>query len=334
MKQLLIISAIAISCIFSTVDAAEKSTLQASNAMKFDHAVNLLDGYRGDTSTLVAARAELVDVLKADPRCAPAYREMARYAIMMGHISSLRFQPGSLEAADSFIKKAIEINPNYAEAFVLRGHLYRLMDRHQDALDALEKAERLGTTDPWLQNNWADLLIDEGKYEAAAMRYRKVINSKTPNKKAVGSALEGLIRYYEGIGNLDRAEEVYKKQIEFEPNAAWAYGNYAQFLLCQKDDYENSIIRSRQALRIMDYGVGRYWLASALYRKWAQSVITGIPGRGAEHLSEAQMFYSDLSEIAANTDMCPSLRMIAKAIAFSKNNTSQKQQGATARARF
>jgi Tfp pilus assembly protein PilF len=333
MKQFLVVGAILISCAVSAATATERSTLKTADEAKFNHAVELLDGYRGDTSALELARAELDEVLKTNPRHAPAHREKARYFIMRGHMSSLRFQPGSLEAADSSINKAIEISPNYAEAFVLRGHLYRLMNRHHDAIDALEKAEKLGTTDPWLQNNWADLLIDEGKYEVAAQRYRTVIDSKTQNKKAMGAAYEGLIRYYTGVGKLDQADEIYRRKIDFEPNAAWSYGNYAQFLLCLRDDYENAIGRSRQALNIMNYGAGRYWLASALYRKWAQSAITGASDYGRQYFLEAQAIYPDPNEIAANAATCPPLRFIAQALARSKVAANPALQGTPASGR-
>jgi Tfp pilus assembly protein PilF len=191
------------------------------------------------------------------------------------------------------------------------------MDRHNDAIVALKKAEKIGATDPWLQNNWADLLIDEGKYEEAAVRYHKVLESKTKNKKAMGSAFEGLTRYYRALGKLDQADEIYRKHIEYEPEAAWHYGNYGQFLLCDKDDYEQSIKQSRNALKIMDYGVGRYFLASALYRKWAQSVLSGAPDSGQQYFIEAQEIYPNVDEIAADTENCPSLKKIAEAFAQS-----------------
>src|SRR5712691_11572272 len=115
MKRLLILSTIAILCSTSAVTAqtstsAEQSNPSASYLAKFNHAVGLLDGYRGDSVSLEAARDELDSVLKVSPRFAPAYRELGRYFIMRGHMSSLRFQPGSLEAAESSIKKALEIN--------------------------------------------------------------------------------------------------------------------------------------------------------------------------------------------------------------------------------
>lgn len=305
-------------------DASDKSPLTGQYAAKFDHAVELLDGYRGNTSDLEVALTELSEVLNVYPRHAPSYREMARYSLMRGDNSSLPFSTGSMGAADAFVKKAIEINPNYAEAFVLRGHLFRLMDRHEDALAALRKAEALGTTDPWLQNNWADLLLDEGKFEEAARRYRKVIASETGNKKAMAAAIEGLVRYYTNVGNLDQADLMYRKGIEFEPKSAWGYGNYAQFLLCQRDDYESSIARSRQALSLMSYGVGRYWLAAALYRKWAAEFTSGgTSAKGREYFLEAQAIYPDATQIARDANECPPLRRITEALVRSKAGTSR-----------
>jgi tetratricopeptide (TPR) repeat protein len=311
MKYLL---TLAILLLHASLSVAADSTPKEPLLSRYHQSVELLNGYRGNSSELEAARAGLSAVLDAHPGYAPAHREMARYLIASGHVRAKVFRPGSLEAADAYISRAIEINPGFAEAFVLRGHLYRLMGRHQDAVAALTKAEQLGTSDPWLQNNWADLLIDEGKYEEAAKRYRAVIDSKSANKKATAAALEGLIAYYEAQGRFDEADEMYRKQIEFEPGTAWTYGNYAQFLLCQRDDYEKSIARAREALRIMDYGVGRFWLASGLYRKWAKELMAGTPDKGGPSYLEAQGIYPDVQRIASYTRACPPLAEVRKAL--------------------
>jgi Tfp pilus assembly protein PilF len=316
MKRLLaatMVAALGLS-VASVTACQAKSTKTPPVNVQLKHAIGLLDSYRGDSSLLEEARADLQEVLAADPRNAAAYREMARYFIMNGSINSAQFEPGALESAEAAIDKAIELNPKFAEAFVLRGHLFRLMHRHQDALDALAMAEKLGTQDPWLQNNWADLLIDEGNYEAAAKRYQTVINSGTPNKKAMEAAFQGLTEYYEGVGNLDQAEVYYRKKIEFEPETAWNYGDYGWFLLCRKDDYEGAITRYHQALDRMDYGMARYWLSSALYRKWAQSVLDKNEEAGRQAFLEAQAMGADPSAIAAESARCPPLVSVAQAL--------------------
>lgn len=316
MKQFTV-AALLVLFVVPALGAPKEARLPSQYAMKFSHAVKLLDAYNGNGAVLEEARAELSEVQKAYPRYAPAYRENARYMIMRGHINSQQFQPGSLEAADVSLKNALDINPNYAEAFVLYGHLYKLMGRNQDALRALQTAEKLGANDPWLQNNWADLLVAEGKFEEAARRYRKVIDSQTTNQKALGTAFDGLINYYTAMDKLNEADEMYQKRISFQPDGAWGYGNYAQFLLCRKGEFDGSIVQSRKALAIMNYGVARYWLAAALYGKWAQSTVKGTSDT-AKYLVEAQALYADPREFVRNTGRCPSLSVIAEALDRSK----------------
>lgn len=320
MKYLL---SLALLLLQAAIPVAADSLPKEAFLSKYRNAVELLNGYRGNAAELEAARAELSAVLDANPGYALAHREMARYLIMSGHIRARNFRPGSLEAADAYISRALEIDPGFAEAFVLRGHLYRLMGRHKDAVAALTRAEQLGSPDPWLQINWADLLIDERKYEEAAKRYRAVIDSKTPNKKATAAAFEGLTDYYEAQRKFAEADEMYRKQIEFEPNTAWTYGNYAKFLLCQRDDHDRSIVQAREALQIMDYGVGRFWLASGLYKKWAIEVIGGTPETGASYYSEAKEIYPDVDQIASNTRACPPLAEVRRALDLLKRDAVQ-----------
>lgn len=293
-----------------SIAANKDNELSANNYEIFKNAVYLLDKYDGAASFLDSAHRELEFVINNNKNYAPAYREMARYFIMKGHISNGRFQPGSLESADNFLQKAININPDYAEAFVLQGHLYRLMMRHKDGLSALEKAEKLGTNDPWLHSNWADILMNQGKLEEAILRYKKAINSKIKNEKIANHAYYSIATCYKYLKNLEKAEEIYKKQIEINPDAAWSYGNYAYFLLCEKDDYEEAIIRYRQARRIMDYGSARYWLAAALYRKWAEGVINGHPEE--KYFIEAKGLHLEPHEIP--TTSCESLKKVSTAL--------------------
>lgn len=138
----------------------------------------------------------------------------------------------------------------------------------------------------------------------------------------MGSAFGGLIRYYQSVDQLDLADEMYRKNIDFEPDTAWNYGNYAQFLLCSRDDYNKSIYRSREALDIMNYGVARYWLAAALYRKWADYVLSGEPKKGEPFFLEARAIYPDLDGITANTKTCKSLSFISQALIAKKTVAS------------
>lgn len=281
----------------------------------FDQAVDLLNRYRGDPDLLDAARVELEVVLQSHPRHAPAYRELARYRIMQGYLGPARFRPGSLEAADVLIAQAIEIDPGFAEAYVLRGHLFKLMHRHQDAVAALQQAEQLGTGDPWLHNNWADLLIEEGRYDDAARHYRAVIDDPASNRKAKAAALEGLTRHSDHTIQPLHADTLYRQLLDLEANSAWSHGRYAQFLLCTLDAPEQSVAQARAALRLMDHAVGRAWLAAGLYRLWARFVLADDPEQGQRYFIEAQLLQPDVEAVASQEPVCAPLASVSKALA-------------------
>jgi len=270
----------------------------------------LLNTYRGDGSILLEAKQNIDALIKASPNCAAAYKELARYYIMSGHISSMKFKSGSLENADKALSKALKIDPNDADAYILFGHLYRLMDEHDKAIASLERAKTIGTDNPWLHLNWADLLLDEGRSDEAAQHYSSVLNSNTSNRKAMSAAFEGLIRYYASIGALDNIDQTYQKQIEYEPDTAWVYGNYAEFLLYYMGDYEKAIQYSRMALERMNYGVGRLILAASLYQKWAHYLINeNDPQFAQQFFDEAYSIYPDIRRMIGYASRSPHTKL-------------------------
>lgn len=236
----------------------------------FSKAREILNSYRGQGEKLREADAILRQVIQEDRTFAPAYREYGRLFIMAGHIVSDDFKKGSLGPAESAILKSIEIEPQYADSYVLLGHLYTKMKRYSEAKAALEESERIGTEIPWLHLNWADLHKKLGNYKEALKRYQYVVNKGTPNRKAYSNALNGIPTMYWYMDEYDKANDGYKQLLEFEPGSAWNWGYYSYFLLYSYDDVDGAIMNGEKALSIMDYGLGRFTLASALYTKWAK----------------------------------------------------------------
>jgi len=61
----------------------------------------------------------------------------------------------------------------------------------------------------------------------------------------------------------------FKNEIAYAPDDAWIWGNYSSFLLFSYGDVDGAIAKGQKAISIMDYGMGRFTLACALYTKWA-----------------------------------------------------------------
>lgn len=279
-------------------------------------AEELLDQWRGQTALLDQAAESLYLALKRNPNYAKAYMQLGRLHIMGGYYHSQYFEPSSLATAEKAIKKAIDIDPKFADAYVLLGHLYTNMNRLSEAKSALQMAEGIGTDNPWLGLNWAAIYEKEGKFDDAAQKYIQVIESKTKNLKALGTAYDELRGYYIYKRDLVKAEKTYKAHITVEPKNAWTRGNYASSLLYDIGDFDSAIKKSREALSIMEYGNARHTLAIALYGKWATITIKKHDKASARrYFDEAQRIYPDLAQLQQEAMKYPSTKIIVEALA-------------------
>jgi tetratricopeptide (TPR) repeat protein len=267
----------------------------------------LLDSWRGQPQILQEAKGILDSVVQKDDSFAPAYREYGRFYIMAGD--------DRLELAEKSTLKSIEIEPNYADSYVLLGHLYEISKRYSEAKVALDKAESIGTGIPWLPINRAILLRRDKKYEEAIRLLQSVVDSKTSESKAYNAALDELAEIYEKMGRYADANEAHKRCIAYKPDSAWVYGNYAYFLLFRFNDVDGAIDNGRKALRLMDYGAGRFTLASALYTKWAMLIKEGDPGRKSqEYFEEAWRLFPYIDKVIKKTEKYPYTRITAEAL--------------------
>lgn len=257
----------------------------------FSKARDLLNSWRGQREKLVEADALLGRAVEKDDQFAPAYREYGRLYIMAGYINYDNYKQDSLNPAEASILKSIEIEPDYADSYVLLGHLYTEMKRYEEAEKALVKAENIGTKIPWLDLNWAELLKKQRKYDEAMKRYQRVVDTGTSDRKAYTSALGGITTMYVIKNQYDKANEGFKKEIEYEPENAWKWGNYSSFLLFAYNDVDGAVKNGQKAISIMDYGMGRFTLACALYTKWAQLK------QQSHKAEEAQQYFDEAWDI-------------------------------------
>lgn len=239
---------------------------------QFVEARSLANSWRGRREPLDEATIILNNILEKDAAFAPAYREFGRVYIMEGYINDTRQSHGSVNIAEAAILRSIDIEPEYADSYMLLGHLYTNMKRLEDAQRALEKSESIGTDSPWVDLNWAELLWKNRRYGEALVRFQHVVDTGTSNKKAFVAALQGVASMHQRLDETIKANDAYKALIEYEPDNAWNWGNYADFLLYRYDDVDGAIYNCEKALGIMNYGAARFTLAAAYYTKWANSL--------------------------------------------------------------
>ena len=133
-------------------------------------------------------------------------------------------------------------------------------------------------------------------------------------RNQVIAAFWGVSDLYARSGHMETAEEAHQKVIAYYPDYAWGYGNYAEFLLYKKGDYETSISYARRALALMNYGAARSTLSAALFRKWAElKLVEGQLDSAQQYYDEAMTIYPNVANVvrAAKSSEFTELTVIA-----------------------
>ncbi len=254
----------------------------------------------GNDELLNKVTDNLHRVLGVNPKNVEARIELARFHIRAGHIDFRNFRHGALRNAERELRSALDVQPDSADAYILLGHVHFLGYRPKEALEALEKAEAIGTGNPWLHLNWADALMDLKRWSEAESRAQMALPQHgamvAPPKRVVRNAHQKLVEIYIKQRKLDAADKEYQALIALDPGEAFWHGNYAFFLLCIRGQPDAAIVEAEKALAIMNYGQARYVLAAARYAKWAE-LKHKAPEQAARYLALAQASAPDFSYI-------------------------------------
>lgn len=279
---------------------------------KVAQAQKLITDAKGNGDMNSQAYTLLLSVLGSNPKFAPAYVQMARLASNVGLLPNNQFDGSLLQSQEQFLVKALELEPNYDYAIALMGYTKMFQGELDEAGKYYEKAVKMGSGYVYLPMQLAQLESKRGNYskalELAKQAYEK---NKSEPKLAAGAITEILFASQRMPGdNTQEEDQWFAKRIELDPSA-WNWQSYANFKLYGLGDYEKAIEYGEKALSIMDFGVGRYTLAAALYAKWA--TLKDTPARKVEAeqcFENAKKLYPDTSEMIRKLMVSPRLRHI------------------------
>ena len=125
-------------------------------------------------------------------------------------------QRGQYSEAIEDFTKAIELKPDYAEAFSLRGLAYDRQGEHEHAIEDFTKAIELKPDHINAHYNRGFVYDTKGEYDRAVEDYTKVIELKPEFANAYYD--RGCILVYRIQDEYDRAIEDFTKVIELEPD--------------------------------------------------------------------------------------------------------------------
>ncbi len=147
------------------------------------------------------------------------YRVFSNYGILLRN-------EGKLKDAETLLRKAIELNPNFADSHSNLGLIFRDQSKLQDAETSTRKAIELNPNFSQAHYNLGGILKSLGNLKDAELSYRKAIELN-PNFSQAHYNLGGILK---SLGNLKDAELSYRRAIQLNPNFANAYSNLGNIL--------------------------------------------------------------------------------------------------------
>ena len=135
---------------------------------------------------------------------------------------------GDLDKTQYHLKEAIDLKPDYSDAYNYLGFVYFRQGKVNDAIEAYKKA-----LDNLLYLNPQDAHLNLGVAYLSLKQYQK---AKVHLEEAIrlvpdfAAAYNSLGKTYEGLRQYDQARVAYEKAVEFNPDYAEAYLNLGKLL--------------------------------------------------------------------------------------------------------
>ncbi|MEE8366860.1 MAG: tetratricopeptide repeat protein [Thermoanaerobaculia bacterium] len=164
-----------------------------------------------------------------EPSYAPAWASLARVRFRQADYGDLPRTEGNAQARQA-AKRAIELDPNLAEAYTALGFIKMVYDWDWEGADAaIQQALDLGPGSAKAIENAANLAATLGRFDKALALGRRAV-ALDPLSADAYRAL-GLSAFYSG--RLEEAEKAFRKALELNPQRVWHHVRVGWVLLEQ-----------------------------------------------------------------------------------------------------
>ena len=163
----------------------------------------------------------------------------------MGVLGACLRANGEADESLEVLNKAIELNPDYAEALINRGLIRLSQENKPEALADLEVAHRLK---PHIKQIWdlvVGLKVEAQEYSDAILLLINIIEIDPENEKRLAT----LALCYQHLKDFNSAIEAYNKALAIKPDYAEAYYNMGNALK-EQGKLEEAIEAYNKALAI------------------------------------------------------------------------------------
>ena len=154
-------------------------------------------------------------------------------------------QKGQADEAITHYQKALQINPDNAEAHYNLGNVLLKKGSVDEAITHYQKALQINPDYAEAHNNLGNALLQKGSVDEAIAHYQKALQINPDYAEAHYNLGNALLQK----GRVDEAITHYQKALQIKPGNAKAHYNFGNALL-QKGRVDAAIAQYQQALQI------------------------------------------------------------------------------------
>ncbi|UFH60295.1 tetratricopeptide repeat protein [Sulfurovum mangrovi] len=234
----------------------------------YKEASRLLNTYNGEPNRLQEVQRIATKLTQIDPNSAEALLVRGRLVFQSAYLQRDNYNKENLDKAKRISQKVMDNFPQMIDGYIFATACY--MNDHtnygtQKALELLRKAEAIN------KNNVRVLLLNatianKKKESRKAISYAKKALSFSTENWQKSHAHQELTKAYWRLKDYKKAQQSYLEIIRLQPSSPWALINYSSFLRKRKD-YDGAIHYAKKSLSLANYGMGRWVLAEAYYKK-------------------------------------------------------------------
>jgi type IV pilus assembly protein PilF len=174
------------------------------------------------------------------------------------------YQQRQMEVALDEAKQALQIDPNFADAYSVRGLIYMDMGQNKLAEESFQQAIRLSPSNPDFNNNYGWFLCQTGKERQAIGYFETAI--KDPAYQSPAKALNNAGACSLKMNDLAAAERFLTEAFRNDPVDLSTNANLAK-LYYQRRDYERARFYISRATKDEAVSPEALWLAIRIERK-------------------------------------------------------------------
>tara|TARA_Y100001968_G_scaffold277320_1_gene272109 strand:- start:91 stop:2430 length:2340 start_codon:yes stop_codon:yes gene_type:complete len=204
-------------------------------------------------------KGEIDKAIKLYERCSLNF---PNHILSKLNLSFLYYKLNDLEKAEILVDEAIQLKPNLANGYCIRGLILKSLNRYKESKLSLEKAIKIDPNYFDAYINLGLLYKDSNKYDDAEINYLKAI--KINNKSAIAHLNLGAC-YKEKL-EIDKAIYHTEIAITLDNELENSYLNLAT-IYNQKGDFSKSLIIAKKELNINKNSELSYQLISELIKK-------------------------------------------------------------------